>query len=198
MTEEDFPTNVFANCPIDDDYMPILAAILFGLVRFGLSPRMATELMDSGEAGLAKIEALIEASKYAIHDLSRYQSTAEDEMYRLNMAFVIGIDYGCRKYRGEASREKRILILEEQQFRYQAAIWDLATRDIQYHDGEYVNTIRTVRKWFVSSGGFEELSANRFVSEYEDFQEWLLEKKQGTVIWKTTLRICQRRNYWLE
>ena len=134
--------------------------------------------MDSGEARLAKIEELIEASKYSIHDLSRCQSTAEDEMYRLNMAFELGIDYGCRKYRGIASKEKRILILEEQQFRYQAAISDLAGRDIQYHDGEYVKAIRAVRKWLVSSGGFEEVPASRVVSEYEDFQEWLLEKKR--------------------
>ena len=137
---------------------------------------LATERMESGEARLAKIEELIEAPKHSIHDLSRCQSTAEDEMYRLNMAFELGIDYGCRKYHGEASKEKRILILEEQQFRYQAAISDLAGRDIKYHDGEYVKVIRAVRKWIVSSGGFEEVPASRVVSEYEDFQEWLWEK----------------------
>ena len=178
MAEGDFSTGAFVNCPFDEDYEPILKAILFCHVRLGLSPRIATERMDSGEARLAKIEELIEASKYSIHDLSRCQSTAEDEMYRLNMAFELGIDYGCRKYRGIASKEKRILILEEQQFRYQAAISDLAGRDIQYHDGEYVKAIRAVRKWLVSSGGFEEVPASRVVSEYEDFQEWLLEKKR--------------------
>ncbi|WP_171171824.1 hypothetical protein [Ruegeria sp. HKCCA0370] len=175
--EDDFSTSAFVNCPFDEDYEPILQAILFCLVRFGLSPRIATERIDSGEARLAKIEELIEASKYSIHDLSRCQSNAVGELYRLNMPFELGIDYGCRKYRGEPFKEKRILILEEQQFRYQAAISDLAGRDIQRHDGEYVTAIRAVRKWLVSSGEFEEVPASRVVSEYEDFQEWFLEKK---------------------
>ncbi len=177
MVEDDFSTSAFVNCPFDEDYEPILQAILFCLVRFGLSPRIATERIDSGEARLAKIEELIEASKYSIHDLSRCQSNAVGELYRLNMPFELGIDYGCRKYRGEPFKEKRILILEEQQFRYQAAISDLAGRDIQRHDGEYVTAIRAVRKWLVSSGEFEEVPASRVVSEYEDFQEWFLEKK---------------------
>lgn len=175
--DENFSKNAFVNCPFDDDYEPILQAILFCLVRFGLSPRIATERIDSGEARLAKIEELIEASKYSIHDLSRCQSMREGELYRLNMPFELGIDYGCRKYQGKPFDEKCILILEEQPYRYQAAISDLAGRDIQRHGGEYVSAIRVVRKWLVSTGEFEEVPASRVISEYEDFQEWFLEKK---------------------
>lgn len=177
MAEGDFQKNAFINCPFDVDYEGILQAILFCLIRFGLNPRIATERIDSGEARLAKIEELIEASKYSIHDLSRCQSRVEGEYYRLNMPFELGMDYGCRKYKGAPYAEKRILILEEKSYRYQAAISDLAGRDIQTHEGDYAKAIRIVRNWLVSTGEFEKAPASKVISEYEDFQEWFLEKR---------------------
>ena len=52
---QDFSKNVFINCPLDDEYTPLLQAILFCLIRFGFIPRIATERMDSGEIRLDKI-----------------------------------------------------------------------------------------------------------------------------------------------
>ena len=119
---------------------------------------------------------LIESAKYSIHDLSRCQSREIGEHYRLNMPFELGLDFGCQKYYGDPYTEKVILILEEQKYRYQAALSDLAGSDIEAHDGEYAIAIRKVRNWLTQLGEFEKIGSAKIVAEYEDFQEWNYEK----------------------
>jgi hypothetical protein len=177
LVDPNFDRNVFVNCPFDVEYEPILQAILFCLARFGLTPRIATERNDAGETRIEKIQQLIVASKYSIHDLSRCQSRIAGEHYRLNMPFELGLDLGCRTYGDNPFETKTILILEEQQFRYQAAISDLAGSDVEAHGGKYAIAVRKVRNWLVSHGGFENVGAARILSEYEDFQEWYYERQ---------------------
>jgi hypothetical protein len=177
LTDPDFDRNVFINCPFDVEYEPLLKAIFFCLVRFELSPRIATERSDSSETRLVKIKELIEASRYSIHDLSRCQSREAGEFARLNMPFELGLDFGCRFYFGAPYDQKMILILEEKPYRYQATLSDLAGSDISVHDGDYTKVIRKVRNWLVGMGDFENVAAARVVSEYEDFQEWFLERQ---------------------
>ncbi|MDE0095402.1 MAG: hypothetical protein OXS40_03330 [Gammaproteobacteria bacterium] len=100
MLDPDFDRNVFVNCPFDKDYDPILQAILFCLVRFGLKQRIASERSNAAESRIDKIRELIQASRYSIHDLSRCQAKRVDEHYRLNMPFELGMDFGCRQYGG--------------------------------------------------------------------------------------------------
>jgi len=173
----DFERNVFVNCPFDEDYEQILQAILFCVIRFGLRPRIATERSDSGENRLDKIQQLIAESRYSIHDLSRCQSLSAGEMYRLNMPFELGLDVGCRTYGPRPFETKAILVLEERKYRYQAALSDISGRDIEVHEGNFALAIRKVRNWITSLGGFPTIGAAKIVSEYEDFQEWYLEKQ---------------------
>ena len=177
MRDRDFEHSVFVNCPFDKEYDHILQAVLYCLIRFGLKPRIASERMDAGEARLEKISELVARSKYSIHDLSRCQAKEVGEHYRLNMPFELGLDFGCRNF-GEADhRGKKILILEEQQFRYRAAISELAGSDIEAHRGDFQIAVRKVRNWLVDAGGFESIGAARILSEYEDFQEWYYERQ---------------------
>ena len=62
--------NVFINCPFDNQYFPLLKALLFALIYIGKQPQIS-ETTDSGEARLHKIKELMLESKYSIHDLSR-------------------------------------------------------------------------------------------------------------------------------
>ena len=110
---------------------------MFCLVRLGLEPRIATERSDAGEARVEKIIELIRSCRFSIHDLSRCQARAPGEHYRLNMPFELGVDFGCQRYGGEPYSEKVILVLEEQSYRYQAAISDLAGSDVKAHNGDY-------------------------------------------------------------
>jgi hypothetical protein len=167
-----FETSVFINCPFDKDYDPILQAVLFTITYLGFHPRIARERSNAAENRLEKIRELIEASKFSIHDLSRCQARKKGEPYRLNMPFELGIDYGCRQYAGEHFAEKRILILEERQYRYQAALSDIAGCDIEAHGGNFENAVRKVRNWMVTDAGARNEPASRILGKYIDFQGW--------------------------
>lgn len=177
MTGIPFERAVFINCPFDEAYEPLLQAVLFCVVYLGLSPRLATERSDSGESRLDKISELIESSKYSIHDLSRCQADEAGEHYRLNMPFELGLDYGCRKYFGDARDQKRILILEEQPYRYQAAISDLAGWDIMDHGGDYQRAVLRVRNWLVSEAKVAADGPKKILDAYTDFQGWHYERQ---------------------
>lgn len=177
MPDVDFERCVFINCPLDRDYEPILQAILFCIVYLGMDPRIATERTDSGDTRLTKILELIENSKYSVHDLSRCQATNAGEHYRLNMPFELGIDYGCRRYHGDGRDEKRILVLEEHRYRYQAALSDLAGCDIAAHDGDFQLAVRKVRNWLSSEAGLAAVGPARILGAYAGFQEWYYERQ---------------------
>jgi len=142
-----FERNVFINCPFDDDYRPLLRPLLFSVYALGFEPRIALESLDSGKPRIDKIIALIKASKYAIHDISRIRAIAAGEYFRLNMPFELGIDVGCRLFSQGRRGAKKCLILEAEKYRYQAAISDLSGSDIAVHDNKPENVVAQVRHW---------------------------------------------------
>ena len=142
-----FENNVFVNCPFDGKYLPLLRPLLFTVIYLGLKPRIALEAIDSGDLRLNKIVELIRDSKFSIHDLSRSEAAAAGELYRLNMPFELGIDFGCRLFGKPRQRDKRTLILEAKPYRYKASISDLAGADIECHDDEPYKVIGVVRNW---------------------------------------------------
>jgi hypothetical protein len=145
-----FNKNVFVNCPFDDDYRPLLRPLLFTIAYLGLKPRIALEELDSGSPRIQKIIGLIRISRYAIHDLSRLQARKKGEYYRLNMPLELGIDVGCRLFGRGQNRLKRCLVLEEQRYRYQAAISDLSGSDIGVHGRSPEALVTEVRNWLNS------------------------------------------------
>lgn len=179
MPDQTFEKCVFVNCPFDEEYEPILQAILFCIVDLGFTPRLASENQDSGDVRLVKIRELIEASKFSIHDLSRCQARKVGEHFRLNMPFELGIDYGCRQYFGDGRDAKRFLILEEQRYRYQAALSDISGSDIQAHKGDYQLAVKKVRNWLVNVAGAEVIGPTAIFQHYVDFQEWYWEKMRA-------------------
>jgi hypothetical protein len=173
---DEFDRSVFINCPFDAAYAPILQGILFCVSFLGFTPRISTERTDSAENRLDKIRSLIELSRYSIHDLSRSQSNESNELYRLNMPFELGIDYGCRRYYGNGREGKKILILEEKRYRHQATISDLSGCDLEIHHGKYDTAIRIVRNWLVTEAGAQQVGPQRIIDAYADFQEWDYER----------------------
>lgn len=142
-----FHKNVFVNCPFDDDYRPLLRPLLFTITYLGFRPRIALEELDSGTPRIQKIVRLIRLSRYAIHDLSRLQAREKGEYYRLNMPLELGIDVGCQLFGRGRNSLKRCLILEEQRYRYQAAISDLSGSDIAVHGRSPELLVAEVRNW---------------------------------------------------
>lgn len=168
--------SVFINCPFDEDYAPILQAILFCLIYLRFSPRIATESEDSGDNRLERICSLIAESDFSIHDLSRCQSTSAGEYYRLNMPFELGIDYGHRLFSSDA-KKKSFLILEELPHRYRASLSDMSGCDIKSHSGDFQKAVRSVRNWIVSETGEACDGAGRILNSYYDFQAWHYERQ---------------------
>lgn len=167
---------VFINCPLDKEFEPLLQAMLFCVLFLGFVPQFASQRGDSAENRLAKIQGLIEASRYSIHDLSRIQAKEAGEFFRLNMPFELGLDYGCRMYL-EGRGNKKLLILEEKAHRYHAALSDLNGCDLEAHGGDFQKVVRKVRNWLVAEAGAPTQGAARILAAYSDFQEWYYERQ---------------------
>lgn len=69
-------------------------------------------------------------------------------------------------------------MLEEQQYRYQVALSDLAGSDTEVHGGDYVTEVRKVRNWITTLGGFEQVGASSVSAEYEDFRGWHIDNQR--------------------
>ncbi|WP_345858321.1 hypothetical protein [Shewanella algae] len=170
---DDFDSNVFVNCPFDDDYRQLLLSVIFAVKTLGFNPRLSLERNDSGETRIDKILNLIRESKFGIHDLSRIISSGSEEHYRMNMPFELGIDYGCQKLNGDVWSRKKILILEKERYRYQKALSDLSGSDIKNHDDDPMKVIKVVRNWFVPSEIVRAPSGNVIWNDFNDFQAFL-------------------------
>lgn len=173
---DDFDANVFVNCPFDEDYRQLLVAIIFTVQYLGFNSRLSLERSDSGETRIHKILQLITESKYGIHDLSRIMATEENEYYRMNMPFELGIDYGCQKLKEGIWSSKKLLILEKERYRYQAALSDLSGSDIKNHEDDPLKAIKAIRDWLVTEELKTGPSANKVWSRFNEFNAYLYNK----------------------
>src|SRR5688500_11161884 len=125
-TIDDFNKNVFINCPFDQQFLPLLHALLFTVVFLRHKPRIALERSDSGEQRITKLLELINESQLSIHDLSRIQAEEKGDYSRLNMPLELGIDYGARHFGDPRLNTKRFLVLSTARYEYLKAVSDLA------------------------------------------------------------------------
>jgi len=167
-----FDENVFINCPYDEDYFPLLRPILFVIYFAGLTPRLALERMNSGEARINKIAELVRDSRYAIHDLSRLQADNAGDYFRMNMPFELGLDVGCRLFGGDEFQEKCCLILEGQPYGYQRALSDMSNSDLAAHHNDPMKALVKVRHWLVTQVGVGLPGPSALIDTYTDFHAW--------------------------
>ena len=120
MKDKNYEKNVFINCPFDEEYETLLKSILLIISYLGYNPRIALESSDVSTTRLSKIVALIEESKYSIHDLSRLKSKRKNEFARLNMPFELGIDFGSKKFSNN-HKTKKFLVLSNDVHDYKKA-----------------------------------------------------------------------------
>jgi hypothetical protein len=169
-----FETNVFINCPFDEEYKLLLKPILFTNILCGLTPKIA-ESEDSGETRIKGIEKLIEESRYSIHDLSRMRASSKGEIARFNMPFELGLDFGCKRFKGGQHADKKSLILDSSKYRYQKALSDISGNDIAFHNSNPEDAIRAVRNWLQKLNHKQKYpSANRIWIDYIEFDTYFL------------------------
>lgn len=144
--------NVFINCPFDSAYKPILDAITFVILDAGFKPRIALETSDTGTERLAKLRKIIGECRLSIHDISRVGKTGKSAIPRFNMPFECGIAYGAMFFGDSAQRSKRLLVLDSKNYRYQAALSDIAGKDIGNHQNNPCKAIECVRQFLKDKG----------------------------------------------
>jgi hypothetical protein len=173
----EFEKNVFLNCPFDKDYRQLLLAAIFTIKYLGYIPRLSLERVDSAETRIDKIVSLITESKFGIHDLSRMVSKAENEHYRMNMPFELGVDYGCKKFKGSIWSAKQMLILDKERYRFQRALSDLSGSDIKNHDDEPVKIVKVIRDWLVTTESLQGAPSDNLIwTRYNEFQAFLYDE----------------------
>ena len=141
-----FDTNVFINCPFDDDYRPMLKALVFTLLYLELEPQLS-QTISSSTIRINQIKQHIRNSKYGIHDLSRSRAMKKNELPRFNMPYELGLDIGCCEYGGKRYSEKKALILETERFHYHKVMSDISGQDIENHNDDPKILIQKVRNW---------------------------------------------------
>lgn len=127
--------------------MPLFRAVIFTVHDMRFSARCALEASNAAKVRIDKIQEIIAESKYSIHDLSRTQLDRIHKLPRFNMPFELGLDLGCKRFGKRHQREKVILILDVERFRYQKFISDISGQDIYAHNGSQRQVIYQIRDW---------------------------------------------------
>lgn len=164
-----YQDSVFINCPFDSGYWPLFEAIVFTVFACGFVPRCAREESDSGDVRLEKIARLMEQSRYGIHDISRVELDPAHALPRFNMPFELGLDIGCKRF-GQKRETKRLLVLDEEPFRYQKYLSDIAGQDIRAHNGQPEQVVSIVRDWLRTSSRRSSLKGEHWIRrQYKAF-----------------------------
>jgi hypothetical protein len=142
-----YELNVFINIPFDEEYEQMKRAIVFAIYDCGFIARCAAEAKDSSKPRIDKIYELIGQSRLSIHDLCRVNLDEANNLPRFNMPFEFGIFLGAKKFGTYSHRRKEALILDEEKYRYQIALSDIAGQDISAHQGAPFNAVVKVRNW---------------------------------------------------
>ena len=91
-----YDESVFINCPFDEQFLPLLHAIVFTVHDCGFVARHALEDAGARESRLEKICRLVRESRWSIHDISRVQLSTGG-LPRFNMPSECGLAYGAMK-----------------------------------------------------------------------------------------------------
>lgn len=159
--------SIFINCPFDNDYRPMLRALLFVARFYGLDIKISSANTDSKSNRLTRIIGLMKESKYSVHDLSRMISKKKKEIFRMNMPFELGLDYGL------CGDGKVFLIFEDEAYNLKKALSDINAWDVRPHNNDPEHLIKEFRKWIVDNkklpDSLKDYSATNIWYLYNDF-----------------------------
>lgn len=168
--QEDYERQVFINCPFDDEYLPLLRAIVFGIHACGFEVRCALEVVDAGEVRMSKILRLIGECRLGLHDISRTTLDAVNHLPRFNMPLELGLFLGAGHFGDADQRRKRTLILDTERYRYQKFVSDIAGQDIKAHRNDPAAVIAIVRDWLNAAHDGPQLPGGKALSrQYHRF-----------------------------
>ena len=150
MASPKYNDSVFINCPFDEDYKPILRAIIYTVFRCGFYPQTALDEDNGAENRLDKIIRKMRVCKFGIHDLSRIELNVAD-LPRFNMPFELGIFFGAKNFGDALQTRKNALVLERTRYTYQQFISDLNGVDTKAHNNDPITAMLKVHSWLNSA-----------------------------------------------
>jgi hypothetical protein len=173
MLKPTFNDSVFINCPFDDDYKPILRAIVYAIYRCGFFPQTALDEDDGTELRLLKIIRKMKGCRYGIHDLSRIELNNAN-FPRFNMPFELGIFFGAKYFGGDPQNGKNALILEREKYTYQQFISDLSGIDTKAHNNDPVLALKRVHSWLNTTSRRTTIPGEKVLqTKFEEFEHVL-------------------------
>lgn len=140
-----FERCIFVNSPFDNDFLPILQAILFAIHDCGFIARIAVEDTGSNETRLDKIARIIRESRYSIHDISRVEITPASPLPRFNMAFECGLALGAIRYGAMPGRD--FLFMSSEPHQDKLTLSDLAGQDSKAHKNDPKTAVGAIRSF---------------------------------------------------
>jgi hypothetical protein len=168
--------DVFINCPFDDEFAPGFRALVFGVIACGFRARCARELDDAGETRIDKLYRIIEQCRFGIHDISKTELDIKNGLPRFNMPLELGIFLGAKRYGPKNQKNKRCVILDREQYRFQMFMSDIAGMDIKAHNGDPRLMVKCIRDFLVTSSKRKTVpTAMRILESYDAFLEALPE-----------------------
>ncbi|UYQ93416.1 hypothetical protein MKQ68_25370 [Chitinophaga horti] len=160
---------VFINCPFDDDYRPLLHAMIYSIYRCGFFPVAALSEDDGTDNRLDKIIRCIRGSRYGIHDLSRTEVNGNN-LPRFNMPFEAGLFYAAKYFGSKSDKVKFGLVFEKTKYLYQQYISDLNGIDTKAHKNDPVVVLEKVRDWLKTSSKRITVPGNaKLKKDYNEF-----------------------------
>jgi hypothetical protein len=171
-----YKNSVFLNVPFDPKYKPLFEAAIFAIYDCGFIARSAKEDEDSSEPRVEKIYELIQESKYGLHDISRVTLDTKNRLPRFNMPLELGIWLGAKRFGGTKDREKRALVLDRDDYRFQIFCSDISGQDPKGHGNDPLMMIRRIRNWLRNSPDYKHVkfpSGEKMVQRYALFRAQL-------------------------
>ena len=170
MSSPTYNDSVFINCPFDDDYKPILRAIIYAIYRCGFYPQTALDEDDGTELRMLKIMRKMKSCRFGIHDLSRIELNITN-FPRFNMPFELGIFWGAKYFGDNAQKRKNALILERQKYTYQQYISDLSGIDTKAHNNDPITALKRVHSWLNTASHRKTIPGEKMLqTQFEEFE----------------------------
>jgi hypothetical protein len=149
------------------------------------------------EPRIKRIERLLLASKYSIHDVSRCTGEGDRQLSRLNMPLELGMAMGLRLGSQSVTNEHDWHVLVLEKYRYSGFISDLDGFDPGVYDGSVPQIIRVVIRWLrTRPDAIPEPTVRRVVDAFADFktEKQLREGDElGGLSWLQVVRLAKEK-----
>lgn len=188
-----YERSVFLNCPLDATFEPLRNALVFVVMDCGFIPRCALESANGHDYRFEKIKQMIRECRYGIHDISRTELDLVNGLPRFNMPLELGVFIGAATYGRGRVRDKSLLIVDSEPYRYQKFMSDISGQDIFSHENSVAVLIRCVRNWLASESGAQDLPGAAHVAQR--FARFMMELPSFCQRWRLLINELTYQDY---